>query len=232
MTTTEAHPYTPTTEQMSDRHEIRVAAGIISAGSSVEAVGGIAGVALAIIALAGILPTYLAPIAAIALGAALLAEGSAIASRLHALLAQTTDSLESTEVGGGISAEFLGGGAAVILGLLALLGVEPVVLLAVALLVFAGTLVIGAGAQHELNALAIQNSHHSSAGRAVARESMRTATGAQVLVGLAAGALGIIALVGIQPTTLILVGLLSVGAASVLSGTAVTGRLLSSLRRS
>jgi hypothetical protein len=55
--------------------------------------------------------------------------------------------------------------------------------------------------------------------------------GTQVLVGLAAGVLGILALIGIAPTVLVLVGLLAIGASLILSGSAVGTRLISMFRR-
>jgi hypothetical protein len=51
------------------------------------------------------------------------------------------------------------------------------------------------------------------------------AAGAQVLVGLAGLVLGILALVGIAPTLMVLVGVLTIGASVVLRSSAVGGFL-------
>jgi hypothetical protein len=55
--------------------------------------------------------------------------------------------------------------------------------------------------------------------------------GAQVLVGLASIALGIIGVVGIHTTVVTLVALLTLGSAVLLSGTAVGASLMAVFRR-
>ena len=83
---------------------------------------------LAILGLAGVVPMYMAFIATIVLGVALLFEGWALASRYSKLLSEMGGGLlTATELGGGITAEFLAGAAGVALGILALLGVVPMV---------------------------------------------------------------------------------------------------------
>jgi hypothetical protein len=59
------------------------------------------------------------------------------------------------------------------------------------------------------------------------REAVSASAGAQVLIGLAAGLLGILALVGFGPAILTLVALLCIGSAVVMNGTAISGRILS-----
>ncbi len=57
------------------------------------------------------------------------------------------------------------------------------------------------------------------------------ASGTQMLIGIATIVLGILALIGIDPVTLSLVGLLATGASILFSGSAVSSRMLSVLRR-
>jgi hypothetical protein len=55
--------------------------------------------------------------------------------------------------------------------------------------------------------------------------------GAQILVGLAAIILGIVALGGIYPLTLSLIAFLAVGAAVAISGLALSTKMLEMMRR-
>lgn len=197
----------------------------LAGGSIVEAVGGAAGLVLAILGLATVFPRTLGAIAAIAIGVALLAEGAAIAGRYARLVAGTEAGAASAELGGGTSAEFVGGAAGIVLGLLSLLGVAPLILPAVAALVFGAALLLGSGATWRLRAVQADEQRADPT-----REFVQAASGAQVLVGLGATVLGIIALVGIAPETLTLAALLSVGATVVLGGTAITARMAHVLR--
>jgi hypothetical protein len=195
--------------------------GVLAGGSTVEAVGGAAALVLAILGLAAVLPETLAAVATIAIGVALLAEGTAIAARYAKILAGTElGRIGAAELGGGMSAEFLGGAAGIVLGLLALLGVASMTLEAVAAIVFGGALLFGSAATSKLDALASR-----SEARTAAREAVVAASGAEVMVGLGSAVLGILALVGLAPATLTLVALLGVGTAIVLSGTAITARM-------
>jgi hypothetical protein len=211
---------------MSQAHWDEATLGTLASGSIVEAVGGAAALVLAILGLAAVVPQTLAAVATIAIGVALLAEGAAIASRYaHILMSREPTRLGTAEFGGGFSAEFVAGGAGVVLGLLALLGVAPVTLTAVAAIVFGGALLLGSAATSRLRTAGGRESETE-----MRREAIQAASGAQVLVGLGSAVLGIIALVGVVPETLALVALLSVGASVVLSGTAVTALMAHLLR--
>lgn len=190
----------------------------LASGSIVEAVGGAAALVLAILGLATVMPQTLTAVATIAIGVALLTEGAAIAGRYARIVARSDMTrVSAAELGGGTSAEFVAGGAGVVLGLLSLLGVAPMSLTAVAAIVFGGALLLGSGATYRLRAFPTQE-HEAE----TSREMVQAASGAQVLVGLSSAVLGIVALVGIAPETLTLVALLSVGATIVLSGAAIT----------
>src|SRR4029079_16188232 len=90
-----------------------------SSGLLAEAVGGIATIVLAVLALSGISQQYLLPIATIVFRAALLIEGTSMATNLiHVLSADTG---EAAQFGiNGVSAVLLGGVTGIILGVLAL----------------------------------------------------------------------------------------------------------------
>ncbi|HLJ96030.1 MAG TPA: hypothetical protein VKU02_22840 [Gemmataceae bacterium] len=243
MATVETHdlrdPTTRAREQerqlLQPREEER-SAEFVTGGSAVESIGGIATVVLAIVGLAGVFPIYLAAVAAIVLGAALLIQGAAIAARFSALVAETAGTRSaSRQLGGGMSAEFLGGAAGIVLGILALLQVFPAVLLAVAAIVFGGVLVLGIGASSRLNALAIDRAWTGPEGeisRRTASEMVSASNAAQALVGLAGIILGILALVGIQYTlTLVLVALLCLGVSVMVSGTALSSKMMTVMHR-
>ncbi len=201
----------------------------LTTGSLGEAIGGAGGVVLSILGLTGILPVQLAAVGAIALGGGLLFEGGAIAARYTKLVPHMGESwVNLAELGGGMTAEFMGGAAAMLLGILALLGVAPMILLPVTALVFGGTLVFGTGVTTRLRHLDVPESKYHQHLQEMIREAMAAAAGVQLLIGLGASALGIIALVGVaNPTMLSLVAFLAVGSSILLSGSAITARMLS-----
>jgi len=201
----------------------------VAGGSVAETVGGAGAVVLAILALAGILPAYLAAIATIAVGAALLFEGAAVAGRYRDLLKRVSENeIEATELGGGVSAEALGGLAGIALGILALLGVAPMALMSVAMIVLGGALLLSAGTTARLNDLHLRRTTSDTV-RMIARDAVSTAAGTQVLAGAAGIVLGILALQGLASVVLIDVAALSLGASVLLTGTALGGKMMAAL---
>src|SRR3954463_13893972 len=83
---------------------------IVTGGSLTEALAGGGAVVLAILGLAGILPWYMTAIAVIAIGVALLAQGSTAAARWSRIIEETGSSPwgNRLEVGSGLSAELFG----------------------------------------------------------------------------------------------------------------------------
>jgi hypothetical protein len=213
-----------------DREETRTTAKVLAGGSLTEALAGLAAAALAIIALAGVLPGYLAAIATIAVGVALLAQGGAVATRWSRIVAETPgyEWDPKTELGSGMTGEILGGAAGIVLGILALIGVAPQILIPVALLVFGGAMLVGTGTAVDLGTM--RTPVDPRVDRST-REIAVAASGTQMLIGIAAIVLGILALIGIDPLTLSLVGLLAAGASILFSGSAVSARVLTLLRR-
>jgi hypothetical protein len=189
-------------------------------GSGAEAIAGAGALVLAILGLAGIFPMILASIAVIAAGAAFLFQGAAVAAR-HRRLAWEAGGGE-VQIETGMSAEIVGGLAGITLGILALIGIETIPLLAISAIVFGGALLFGSPA--------IYRASRAEPGvlilDVIARETAAGAAGAQVLIGIAAIALGILALVGIIPHTLVLVSVLSVGATALLSGGALMTKMV------
>src|SRR5215471_7927824 len=98
----------------------------------------------AIIALSGTKADILLPIATIVFGAGLLIQGGAMLSEF----AQTEATAEASAAlsGGGLAGVFLLGVAGIVLGILALLGVYPLVLTSAATIAFGGALIASASA--------------------------------------------------------------------------------------
>lgn len=217
---------------------------IESSGSAVEAVGGFVVVILSILGLTGVQPFFLASSAGIIFGVALLAQGAAVGSEYSALVSRATGgAFGAVELGGGMTIEFLAGGGTVVLGVLALMGVAPMVLLPT-LVIAAGTaIILTTGTMQRLNTLKMEASGASDFAQRIARYGMSGIVGVQFLSGLAAIVLGILALVYL-PTplsatmvttgtwmTLTVVGLLVLGSSIMMSGGALAGRLLQMFER-
>jgi len=197
---------------------------LVSGGTSIEAVAGVGTIVLAILGLAGVIPVYMTAIGTIAAGAGLFFAGGAIANRMTYLHAHAASDEKFARLRGGMSAEFIAGLGGIVLGILALIGIAPATLLPVAAITFGSGLLIGAGATDRLNdfpAFAREPSREE----AWAREVASTAVGAQVFIGLAVLAMGIIALVGTTWMTLCLTALLCVGGSAFLTGSMLTSRL-------
>ncbi len=202
--------------------EIRRTAKIEVTGSFSEGLLGMGAAVLAIIALFGAMPGLLAPIGTIAIGAAFFLHGGSMGARYNRLAALTTENkYQANEFGGSISVEMLGGIAGIALGILALLGIAVQILIASAVVVFGASLIIGAGAVDRLNQMASAVWNEESV-KKIANNASQTVAGLQVLVGVSAVALGVLALAGIYPFTLCLVALLSLGASDFLTGSAIS----------
>jgi len=200
----------------------------VTRGSITQAVCGVGAAVLAILGLAGILVGYMVSVATIAIGVAFLAEGGAIAARWDDLMREAPSSRfdKQSEFGGGLGAEFVAGITGVVLGILALLGLYPAVLIPVAIVVFGGGLLLGSALTMDLGSIGLD---YDRGGR-MSRDATRAASGMQVLVGLGAIVLGILALVGFAPGTMSLVALLAIGTSILLSGSAVGTRMMKVLR--
>jgi hypothetical protein len=208
----------------------RVTAKLVMGGALAETLTGAGTLVLAIIGLAGFMPMTLLSIATIGLGASFLLEGGAVATRLSDVISEVTEGrVDIAELGSGLSAEFIAGIGGIALGILSLVGILPMVLTAVAAIVFGGALVVGAGVKNRLSHLTIGEEEHRLA-RIILREAVMASGGVQLLVGLAAIVLGILALLNIVPMELTLVAVLSAGGVVLLGGTALGARMVALFR--
>lgn len=217
-----------TTELEVRRHEEEQAAHAVAGGSIGEALAGAAAAILALLGFWGIVPMTLAAIATIAVGAALLLEGGGVAARYSELLSETVGDPWAGRVafGTGVAAETVGGIAGVILGVLALVGVAPLVLMGSAVVVFGAALLLGSSATARLSGLAFAAAKPSPLTERLSRDAVLAAAGGQVLVGLAGVTLGILAIIGVSAPTLLLVSMLALGASTLINGTALGGRMM------
>jgi hypothetical protein len=212
--------------------EERKSAKTVLGGSLAEGIvaGGV--IVLTLLGLSSIMPNIVLAIAVIAMGAAFMIEGGAISVRFSQLLMETSKNrFEKAELGAGVTAEFLGGITGVVLGILSLLGLYPLVLVPVAVIVFGCTLLFGSGVTARLNVIELEGTDESATFKKIAHEAVSAAAGVEFLLGLGAGILGIIALVGTYGITLSLVAMLVIGITGFVNGAAITGRMASIFRR-
>jgi len=204
---------------------------VVFSGSLAEGLVAGGAVILTIIGLIGGYPQLLLSIAVIALGAALLFEGAAISLRLYNLMSDVTQNRANVaEIGIGTTAETVAGIFATVLGILAVLQVNPAVLIPAAIIVIGGCLILGAGANARLNALRITRTEQQPAVGEVTRQIVLAATGVQVLVGIGAITLGVMAIIGIEPMVLSLVAIMAMSLSILFSGGALSSRMLSLFR--
>jgi hypothetical protein len=206
---------------------------LAGAGAATGAFGAAAAVVLSIVGLAGVLATAMMSIATIVLGAAFLLDAGAVGARYRKLARECfagEERLARLELGGGISAGSCAGIAGIVLGILALLGLTPVTLCAVALIAFGAAMLFGSAAKGRLASLGTSVYGLSDKARHVIDETMRASAGAEVFVGVGAVVLGILALLGFAPLTLVLVGFLGVGAVELLGESAFGARMVGIMR--
>jgi hypothetical protein len=203
-------------------------------GGLVDAIGGVATIVLAIVALSGINQPVLAAISTIVFGAALLIQGGTMLTEYTKLVfpSGTVEPAEEGVGGAGLSALFLVGSAGIVLGVLSLIGIEAVMLTAVAVIAFGGALLLSSNSVWHLYR-AKQSSQRISTARTLSGSEIlagQMASGSaaiQCLSGIAAIVLGIVAVTGIKPEILTLVGLLVLGATVLLTGTTLSGSAMS-----
>ena len=204
-------------------------------GGLADAIGGIATIVLALVALAGVHADTILPIAVIVFGAALLVQGGTMLSEYASIIfpaGSTTVPQEQFGVGS-LSSLFLVGVAGIVLGILALIGIAPQALTAIAVIAFGSALMLTSNAVRQLYML---QSSASGAGtprpgtELLAGEMASGSAGIQMLAGLAAVVLGILAVIGINHDILTLAALIVLGTTIVLTGSALSGLVIGFMR--
>lgn len=182
----------------------------LAGGSVTEGIGALSTILLAILGLAGVFTNIVAPVATIVIGAVFLADSMLARSAISALNAQ------GIRTGaGGMNASFFAGIAGIILGILSFFHPVPEMFVAVAVLVYGGALLLSGGTLAQLSWL-LGNPQDTS------NEAWAGSGGGSAFMGLAVTVLGLLAVIGLVPMTLALVGLLCLGTGAFFSGSNAT----------
>ncbi|MGA7384533.1 MAG: hypothetical protein WBW81_07540 [Methylocella sp.] len=215
-------------------------------GGFADAIGGIATIVLAVLGLAGVRPIMMVSIATVVFGVALLIQVGTMLSEYASTVFPPTANPSSIHQFGGssLSIVFMVGAAGIVLGILALLGIHAVVLTPIAVIAFGAALALSSNSVWQLyvikqtaspTASTMTGSESTFAGREIlASELASGSAGIQALAGLAAVVLGILGLAGtgIDDMILILVALLALGATLILTGSTLSGTMMSVMRPS
>jgi hypothetical protein len=162
-------------------------------------------------------------------GAALLVEGGAILSDYARIIFPAGEKGGSLEEFGGssLASVFLAGGAGIALGILSLPGVHAMILTAVATIVFGSALILSANSVRNLHLLkraATPSTPQTmtSGAEILANEMTSGTAGVQMLTGVAAIVLRILAVAGTSTAMLTLVALLVLGSALIMTGSTLS----------
>ncbi len=203
-------------------------------GGLIDALGGIAAAVLAIIGLTGFDPQGMAGIATIVFGAALVVQGGTILTEYTQIASQSVDGMPATSLGAdGVSAMFLVGAGGIVLGVLALLNIAPTGLIAAAVIAYGSALLLSSSAVRQLYMMqgSLQSLVAPRSGNELIAGQMATgSTGVQLMAGLASAVLGILAVAGNAPLLLSLAALLVLGVTVLLTGSTLSGLILSFMR--
>ncbi len=214
-------------------HREMSAAKVVRGGSLISGIAGAGTVILTIFGLSNVMPDLMIPLAIIAVGAAFLFEGGAVAARFSDFLTETSKSRRDVpKLGTGVTVEVAGGVVGAILGILAILKVLPLILTPVAILVYGVTLIFGSGVATWFDSLLTARTGEHEVYSKSAHDAMVASAGVQFILGLAGIVMGIIALVGISPYIMGLTALLCIGFAVLVTGTALSARMWSIMLRS
>jgi hypothetical protein len=188
----------------------------IASGSWFEVVASAVGIVASALGLIGRIPVVMACLAVLAVGAAMFAQAIGMAIRWNDLLSRFAGR-HARSVSLGIGATLAGGTIGIILGALALAGVAPLVLVAIAAIVFGLALIFGGPAQQDVVALPPEAFRYEDLGR--------TSSGLMVIVGVASTILGVVAMFGVGPVvTLGLIAMLIVGGAELVAGATLSSK--------
>jgi hypothetical protein len=207
-----------------------------NSNSIAQAIASIATVILTILGLAHVAPNFLVAIATITFGAALLLYGAAMLGEYARLARQASAPTPAVLGGSGLSAVLLAGAAGIVLGILALLGISPAELTAIAVIAFGSALILSSNSalrMHFFRLAAARPDDRAQrvAGDMLTGELLSSSAGTFGLVGLAAIVLGILALAGFAPVVLVLITLLALGGVTVINGIDLGGVLVNTFQR-
>jgi hypothetical protein len=187
-----------------------------------EGAAGIAAIVLAVIALAGISAPILAAIVTIVIGVGLMVQAfNSAAEGSKAGSAGLATSGQTTEIGGEVMVDCLTGITGIVLGILALVGINAPHLIPVALIVFGGALLLGGTIQMRPKTAPVMTAPGQV--QLVSHQGSAAAGGMEIMVGIAAIVLGILSLIFMSSWVLVLVGFIAVGAALLMVSATFSG---------
>jgi len=194
-------------------------------GLLTEGAAGIAVIVLAVVALAGVSAGILASIAAIVIGVGLIVQAfNSAAEETRVTEPGTSGGAQAATFGAEVMVDCMCGLTGIVLGILALVGVNPGHLLPPALIVFGGSLLLGGVISMRPRTLQVTRSGTET--QMVAYRNSPAAGGIEILTGLAAVVLGILSVIMAPSWVLLLVGFLVVGAALMMVSASFAGAAL------
>ena len=214
---------------MSEQERALIAVG---SGSIIESIIGMGAVILTILGLLNIYPVIMLSISTILIGAALLIKGSSVASKMDSVIADEPEMSKKaiSQLNTGVTAETIAGIAGIALGILAMAGMSPQMMLGAAAIVYGAGIIFGSGMDLRLNALNLMNPVHSPRIKRVAEGAVTASADAEIFVGIAAVALGIMSIINIAPLILQLIAMLVVGSILFLTGLSLWSRVFNVFR--
>ncbi len=204
----------------------RRAARVVLKDSLAEGIAGGCAIILALLGLMNIMPELTLSISVIVMGVGFLLEGETISARVLRLFGKSgRNPLQEEQPGVGVTAEFVAGITGAALGIIALLGLYPLIAIAISVIAYGSALIFGSGLNARLNDLEIESSGEPVCFTRIVCEALSSSSGVEFLFGLSAGILGMIALTGMEAVMTNSIALLIVGASGFLNGAAITARM-------
>jgi hypothetical protein len=191
-------------------------------GLLTEGAAGIAVIVLAVIALAGTSTGALASIVTIVVGVGLIVQAFNSAAENSKVMAANAAPIP--DLGGEVVVDGLSGVTGIILGVLALVGINPPYLVPSALIVFGGALLLSGAIG--VPPRAAQSTAPGGQTQVVSYHSSAAASGVEILIGIAAIVLGILSLIFVSSWVLALVGFIAVGAALLMVSATFSGTMM------
>ena len=191
-------------------------------GLLTEGAAGIAVIVLAVIALAGTSSSALASIVTILVGVGLMVQAFTSAVENSKVIA--ADAAPIPDLGGEVMVDGLSGFTGIVLGILALVGVNAPYLVPSALIVFGGALLLSGAIG--LRPRASQSAALGGQTQVASYQSSAAASGMEILIGIAAIVLGILSLTFVGSWVLALVGFIAVGAALLMVSATFSGTMM------
>lgn len=194
---------------------------VVAGSSSLVTLAGLIAIVLVILAFFGVARSTMAALTTIVLGIGLLSQGMALSKRrneLRADLLAAGETKAAESVGTGMTVEIIAGTIGIILGVIALFSGAVHSLVSLSVIAFGVALITGGPLTTRLDDVNIAHAREEGVPLESSRKVVRTASGIEVLLGIVAVVLGILALIAFSPgMTVPLIGLVLVGAAVAFS---------------